>query len=46
VAPGDADDSYLYQMVASGRMPETGGSLTSADIALIRQWINDGALNN
>jgi hypothetical protein len=46
VLPGDAGNSYLYQMVASGRMPLSGGSLTSADIDLIRQWINAGALNS
>ncbi len=46
VLPGNADSSYLYQMVASGRMPETGGALSSADLGLLREWINAGAANN
>jgi hypothetical protein len=46
VLPGDAANSYLYQKVAAGLMPRTGGPLTPADIDLIRQWINAGAPNN
>jgi hypothetical protein len=52
VEPGDADNSYLYMKVtgASGisgrRMPQTGGTLPSADLDLLRQWINAGAPNN
>jgi hypothetical protein len=46
VLPGDASNSYLYQKVASGAMPRSGGPLTPADIDLIRQWINAGAPNN
>src|SRR5207302_3794555 len=46
VLPGDAANSYLFQKVAAGLMPRTGGPLTAADIDLIRQWINAGAANN
>jgi len=46
VLPGDAANSYLFQKVAAGLMPRTGGKLTAADIDLIRQWINAGAPNN
>ena len=49
VTPGDPDKSFLLDIVAeeepacSQRMPQ-GGQLTSAQIALIRGWIEGGAL--
>ena len=52
VEPGDSGASYLYRKVNGGpnitghRMPDSGGSLSSADIELIRQWIDAGAPNN
>jgi len=46
VLPGDANNSYLFQKVLSGRMPLAGGPLTAGDIDLIRQWINAGAPDN
>jgi hypothetical protein len=51
VAPGDATDSYLYMKIAGDpriageRMP-FGGTLTSAEIDLVRAWIDAGAKNN
>ncbi len=45
VVSGDAAGSVLYQKVASGEMPP-GGGLKQSDIDLIKNWINNGALNN
>ena len=51
VLPGSADTSWLFIKVNSAapgvgvRMP-TGSALSAADIATIRNWINQGALNN
>ncbi len=48
VKAGDPDNSYLIQKLegtaaVGGRMPLGGTPLTQADIAMIRQWIADGA---
>lgn len=48
VVPNDADGSELYQRIlgiGGGVMPPSG-SLSKTDIKLIRDWINNGALNN
>ena len=42
VVPGNVDASSLYLAVASGRMPQVG-SLSSAEIDMIRRWIAEGA---
>ncbi len=49
VQPGQADQSFLFWKVncddpASGSRMPIGGSLTPAEQALIRDWINQGAL--
>ena len=48
--PGDADNSLLYQSVAwvpgASFMPKSGSQLSTCELALIRNWINQGALNN
>jgi hypothetical protein len=52
VQPGDADASYIILKlegapgVSGTRMPQGGPFLSSVQINLIRQWINEGALNN
>jgi hypothetical protein len=53
VIPGDPDNSYLVQKIEGApdivgmRMPRTGGPyLTLGQIAVIRQWIAEGAKNN
>ena len=46
VKPGDSANSYLFQKVRSGQMPLSGGPLSAADIATIKAWIDQGALNN
>lgn len=50
VIPGNANDSYLVKKLEGRasvgvRMP-VGGSLGSADLQNIRNWINQGAKNN
>ena len=51
VVPGDADASLLFQKVASNdppvgsRMP-LFGMLTADEIAIIRDWIDQGAADN
>jgi Ca2+-binding RTX toxin-like protein len=48
VEPGNPDDSYLVQKIegtasVGGRMPLGGTPLNAETIALIRQWISEGA---
>jgi len=50
VIPGNAQDSYLVKKLegrqsVGARMP-VGGSLDATDLANIRAWIDQGALNN
>ncbi len=46
VVAGNADQSKLAQMVINQKMPKRGPKLTPAEIQLIVDWINQGALNN
>lgn len=52
VIPGDAANSTLYRIVTPAsspglsRMPFGGPYLTTSQQQLIRDWINEGALNN
>jgi hypothetical protein len=51
VIPGDAENSILIQKVGTAppfgsRMPVGGVALSSADVDLLRRWINQGARNN
>lgn len=46
VTPGDAANSTLAQMLLEGKMPKRGPKLTPAQVQLIVDWINQGALNN
>ena len=48
IVPGDAEGSDLGQMLGGGGdnpMPP-GGSITPTKVALIKKWIDEGALNN
>ena len=51
IEPGDANDSEVYEVITETdpdkRMPQPPQNpLTSAQISLIQQWINQGAQNN
>ena len=51
IKPGSAESSTLYRLVAgkadpSIRMPHEREPLTKADIQLIKNWIDQGAMNN
>jgi len=52
IAPGDSDSSLLFLKVSSNdppvgsTMPLIGQPLSSGDLALLRDWIDQGALDN
>lgn len=51
VIPGNAQDSYLVKKLenrasAGARMPLTGPPLDATDLQNIRNWIDQGALDN
>ena len=46
ITPGDAVNSVLHEMVATQEMPKRGPKLTPAQVQLLADWINQGALNN
>ena len=46
VVPGDADNSYLAQLILEGKMPKRGPKLTPIQVETILNWINQGAANN
>ena len=46
IIAGDSINSLLFQKIESGEMPKRGSNLSTEQIELIRQWINEGALNN
>jgi hypothetical protein len=51
VAPGDPVNSYIIHKLegtaaVGARMPLNGTPLSTADIATIRQWISDGAIDD
>ncbi|MEZ4860505.1 MAG: c-type cytochrome domain-containing protein [Caldilineaceae bacterium] len=43
IKPGDPDNSYLVEMVVSGKMPKKGAPLTQTEIDTIIAWIKAGA---
>ncbi len=46
LVPGRAEDSRMYRVLAGldgPRMPMGGGTLSEAEIAAVRTWIDDGA---
>ena len=45
VTPGNGAGSSFYSTVNNGVMPP-GGKLSAANLALIKAWIDAGALNN
>jgi len=46
IVPGDAGESLLVQQLVKGKMPKRGPKLTPAQIQIITNWIEAGALNN
>lgn len=46
VKPGDPENSYLVEMIATGKMPKKGPDLTQAQVDLVVAWIKAGALDN
>lgn len=52
IDPGNPDDSYLLKKIRGDgdivgmRMPLGRSNLSADDIELVRQWIQDGALDN
>ncbi len=46
IEPGDAENSYLVQQIVDGEMPDRGDPVTPAELQLIIDWVNQGALNN
>ncbi len=52
VIPGDSEASLLYIMISSdtppvgSRMPQGEPALSPFDMSLVRDWIDQGALNN
>ena len=46
IVPGKADDSLLVKKLLEGKMPKRGPKLTPAQIQIIADWINAGALDN
>jgi uncharacterized membrane protein len=46
VTPGDAANSLLVELVVTQKMPKRGPKLTPAQVQLITDWVNQGALDN
>lgn len=46
IEAGDAEGSYLFEQVNSGKMPKNNAPLTPNQIETIRTWIDAGALDN
>ncbi|HMF39782.1 MAG TPA: hypothetical protein VKQ32_03755 [Polyangia bacterium] len=46
VMAGNGSGSSLYQVVNQGSMPPGGPKLSASDLAKIKAWIDQGAMNN
>lgn len=46
VIAGNADESPFVNLVARGKMPNRGPKATEAELQTLRDWVNQGALNN
>lgn len=46
IIPGNANESITVQLIVAGEMPERGPAVSSAEVQLIIDWINQGAQNN
>ncbi len=43
VVPGKPDESYLVEVIEQGMMPPSGNAVAAADLAVLKQWITEGA---
>lgn len=43
LVPGKPDESLVYQVIVSGKMPQDSEKLPDPDIATIKEWILAGA---
>jgi mono/diheme cytochrome c family protein len=46
IEPGKSADSLLVDLINQGKMPKKGPRLLPAQIRIITQWVDEGALNN
>jgi len=46
IVPGNPEQSLLYKKVYSGQMPPGGMRLKKAEVQVIYDWIQQGAMNN
>lgn len=46
IEAGNAENSYLLEMIVEGDMPEEGDLVPADEIAVVRAWIEAGAPNN
>jgi len=46
IEPGKSADSLLIELITNGKMPKKGPKLLPAQIRIITQWVDAGALNN
>jgi hypothetical protein len=46
VTPGNGAGSSFYDTVNSGAMPRGQAKLSAANLALIKAWIDSGAMSN
>lgn len=46
VKPGDPDNSYLVEMISTGKMPKKGPDLTKEQVDMVVAWIKAGAQDN
>ena len=44
IIPGNSGSSILFQEISSGSMPPSSSDLSADEIALVEQWIDEGAL--
>lgn len=45
VSAGNSKNSKIYSEMANGKMPESPRKMASSQIAIIKQWIDEGAKN-
>lgn len=46
VIPGNANDSLFVDLIEQGEMPDRGPAPSAAELQILIDWINQGALNN